>query len=298
MIGPCLPLRFEAPLARLRERLALNEPVFQELAKHCFLDNLHQTTVLLRPEPGLREKEELEEDQRLDQARKSMSPEAVKTTIEQTRHLLELQETPDRPEDLSKIPSLLRNDIDTKIKRTPQQMESLGGVTTYHHDLFTNGILYLDVGFNLQKVPSEMLQFVPLFGRAILEMNTHKEDFVSLSNRIGKTTGGIGVTPFVSSIHNRSDAAAWLFLRGKATRSKAPEMLDIFRDVLIDTDFGDRERFRQILLEEKAGYEAGIIPSGTSVADTRMRAGFSEAGWINERIKGVSPEYRIHGFNA
>lgn len=292
---PLEPLRFESPLARLKARLAAKEPVFQELVQTFFLENPHHSVVELKPEPGLARREQEAEEQRLREVRAGMSEEELRTTMEQTRRLREMQEAPDAPEDLATIPSLGRDDLNPAIKTTPQESGEIEGVTVQMHDLFTNGIVYCDVGFDLCRLPLELIPYVPLFGRCILEMDTRHEDFVSLSNRIGKTTGGIGASPLVSPRVGRGKPAAWLFLRGKSTAAQAPAMLEIFRDVLLDTDFSDRERFRQIVLEDKAGFEAGIVPSGTQVADTRMRAGYCPAGWYNEQLKGITQLFFLRG---
>ena len=55
-----------------------------------------------------------------------------------------------------------------------------------YHDLFTNGIVYLDLGFDLHALPKELLPLTEIFARALLEMGTDKEDYVKLSQRIGK----------------------------------------------------------------------------------------------------------------
>jgi Zn-dependent M16 (insulinase) family peptidase len=60
-----------------------------------------------------------------------------------------------------------------------------------YHDLFTNGIVYLDLGFDLHTLPIELLPLTEIFARALTEMGTDKEDYVKLSQRIGKSTGGI-----------------------------------------------------------------------------------------------------------
>jgi Zn-dependent M16 (insulinase) family peptidase len=41
-------------------------------------------------------------------------------------------------------------------------------------------------------------------------------------------------------------------------------------------------------LEEKANQEAGLIPSGHSVTNLRLRALFNEADWANEQMDGPS----------
>ena len=77
------------------------------------------------------------------------------------------------------------------------------GSTLLYHDLFTNGIVYLDIGFDLQMLPQELLPYIGVFGSVLLSMGTEREDFAKLSQRIGRTTGGIGSSPFTSSDSGR-----------------------------------------------------------------------------------------------
>jgi hypothetical protein len=77
-------------------------------------------------------------------------------------------------------------------------------------------------------------------------------------------------------------------LRGKSTVNQAGELLDILKEILLTAKFDDRERFKQIVLEEKSGMEAGLASSGHAFANQRLKARFSEAGWAQEQISGIS----------
>src|SRR5690606_18525515 len=123
----------------------------------------------------------------------------------------------------------------------------------------------------------DLLPYMPLFGRALLQTGTSRQDFVSLTQRIGRTTGGVGQHRGLATRTDGQGTAAWFFLSGKAVPDKFSGMLDIFHDVLLDAQLSNRERFRQMALEEKAGFEARLVPSGNAIADTRIKAGLTEA---------------------
>ncbi|HEX6384137.1 MAG TPA: peptidase M16, partial [Anaerolineae bacterium] len=114
---------------------------------------------------------------------------------------------------------------------------------------------------------------------------------VKLSQRIGRKTGGIHTTAFVSDIRESETGSTWLFVRGKATMEQTQELLAILRDVLLTANLDNQERFRQMVLEAKARKEASLVPSGHSIVNTRLRAHFSEAGWVAEQMGGVSYLY-------
>jgi Zn-dependent M16 (insulinase) family peptidase len=284
---PVAPLAFEAPLLAIKQRLEADEPYFENLIRSYFLENRHRTTVILEPESGLNQREEALENERLAKIKASMNAGELQSVVEDTRQLKLRQETPDPPEALATIPSLTLDDLDKENKLIPLVVTDLRGSQLLYHDLFTNGILYLDVGFDLHTLPQEYLPYVTLFGRSLVGLGTQSEDFVRLSQRIGSHTGGIHPTHLTSAVHDSSQGAAWLFLRGKATMQQSADLLEILRDVLLTVKLDNRERFRQMVLEAKASKEAGLVPGGHAIVNTRLRALFDEAGWIGEQIAGI-----------
>jgi len=285
---PLKPLAFEGPLTALKANLMAKPRYFEDLIEQYFLSNSHRTTILLRPEAGLNQKDELAEQDRLAKIRAGMSQADLLQVQQNAQALKQRQEMPDSAEALATIPSLKLADIDRENKKIPIQAAETDGSRLLYHDLFTNGIVYLDLGFDLHRLPQEYLSFVTLFGRSLLEMGTETQDFVKLSQRIGSTTGGIRPVSFTSAVHSQDKAAAWLFLRGKATMAQSKALLDVLKDILLTVHLDNRERFRQMVLEEKADQEAGLVPAGHRVVNKRLRSRFSEAGWAAEQIGGVS----------
>jgi Zn-dependent M16 (insulinase) family peptidase len=284
---PLAPLAYEAPLAAVKAHLESGEPYFENLIRRYLLENRHRTTVVLEPDPVLREREDAAEVKRLAEARARMSEEQLQAVIEKTRELKLRQETPDPPEALATIPSLELDDLDKENKLIPLTLSAENGTEILFHDLFTNGIVYLDVGFSLRALPQDLLPYVSLFGQALVKVGTEKEDFVKLSQRIGRTTGGIAPTTFTSAVRKSKNPAAWLFLRGKATVPHTGDLLAILQDMLLTVKLDNQERFQQIVLEAKAGMESSLVPGGHRVVNTRLRAHFEQAGWAAEQMGGL-----------
>jgi Zn-dependent M16 (insulinase) family peptidase len=170
----------------------------------------------------------------------------------------------------------------------PTKEVAVEGVRTLVHDIATNGIVYLDLGFDLKTLPRELLSYLPLFSRALKQTGTSKADFVALTQRIGRSTGGIGISRLNSPILDSDEAAAFLIVRAKATSDKTTEMLDIVHDVLTDARLDNRDRIRQIVAEDKARTEASLVPAGHQYVFTRLRASLHEADWLSEQTGGIT----------
>jgi Zn-dependent M16 (insulinase) family peptidase len=285
---PLARLAFAEPIAQLKTSLAKGERPFEALIERWFIENPHRTTLVLRPDPAQGDREAAEERARLDAERSYMSADALDGAVTWTRKLEELQNTPDSPEALATIPRLALGDLPRRNKAIPLETVSTSGTRVFFHDLPTNGIVYADIGFDLHQLPSELLPFVRLFGRALLETGVGDEDFVTLAERIGRLTGGISETRLISAVRGSTKATAFSFLRAKCMAEKSGDLVSILRDVLFKARLDNRDRIRQFIAEEKAAVEGELLPSGSSYALSRLMAKFNEADWAAEQVGGVS----------
>ncbi len=285
---PLAPLAYEAPLAALKQRVAAGERVFESLIQESFLDNPHRTTVLLTGDPEQSAREEAAERERLEQARASLSPSDLAGLAERAAELKRLQEAPDPPEKLALVPRLQLSDLDRENKTIPIAVSQKQDSRLLYHDLFTNGIVYFDIGFDLHTLTPDDLPFAYLFGRALVEMGTIRDDFVRLSQRIGRDTGGLAPTLLTTTVGGTKSASAWLFLRGKGLAHQANALLDILHDILLEVKLDNQDRFRQMVREHKARHESSLVPNGHAAVNLRLSARFDEAGWAEEQLRGVS----------
>lgn len=284
---PLQPLRFEAPLTAVKEKLAEHPEYLQELIRTYILDNTHRVTVFLEPDPELQQRWESEEKEKLAAIQAKLTDTQIDDIVATSEKLRELQATPDDPEALAAIPRLTLADLDKENKIIPIETSEANGADILYHDLFTNGIVYLEVGFNAHVLPADLLPYVKLFGQTLTQIGTETEDFVKLQQRIGRKTGGIHPSTFMAAKKEADDAALWLFLSGKSTVAQVDDMLAIIRDVFLTVKLDNQERFKQMVLRSKAGIESSLIPSGHSVVNRRIGSYFSESGWLAEKTGGI-----------
>ncbi|HEX5809686.1 MAG TPA: insulinase family protein, partial [Anaerolineales bacterium] len=280
-------LAFEGPLNEIKAQLASDPRYFEKLIQTHFLDNTHRTVLRLKPDPELGRRFDEDEKARLAKIRESLNEARIAELVENTRTLKTRQETPDAPEALETLPVLKLADLEKQSKNIPIDVQKLQDTQVLYHDLFTNGIVYLDLGFDLHALPGELLPLTEIFARALLETGTDKEDYVKLAQRIGKSTGGITSTAVTTTAFGSRESVAKLFFRGKATAAQSAELLNILQDILLSAKLDNRERLKQIVLEEKAGLEASLVPSGHIYVNQRLRAQFGESGWAKDQMSGI-----------
>jgi presequence protease len=280
-------LGFESSLNEVKERLSADVKYFEKLIQTHLLDNPHRTTLRLIPDPELGRRFDEDEKSRLAAIRESMKKSQIAQLVKDTKKLKIRQETPDTAEALATLPVLKLQDLEKQNKTIPIETIQIQDTPVLYHDLFTNGIVYIDLGFDLHALPKELLPLTEIFARALLEMGTEEYDYVKLSQRIGKSTGGIHGNAVSTTVRGTKENLSKLFMRGKATMGQSAELLNILKDILLNTKFDNRERLKQIVLEEKSGLESSLIPSGHIYANQRVRAQFGGAGWVNDQMSGI-----------
>ena len=114
---PLAPLAFEAPLRSIVKRVAAGERYFEGLIERHLIDNPHRATVLLKPDPNVRQEQEAAERARLEEDRVSMNEAQLREIAAAAVKLHRIQEAPDPPEALATIPMLARQDLDEKSKK-------------------------------------------------------------------------------------------------------------------------------------------------------------------------------------
>ena len=71
-------------------------------------------------------------------------------------------------------------------------------------------------------------------------MGTEADDFVQLTQRIGRTTGGIRTRTLISPRHEPAGLVAKVFVSGKCLAGQVPAMLDLMRDMILTTKLDDK----------------------------------------------------------
>lgn len=285
---PLIPLRWEKPLADIKQRLINGEKIFEKAIRQWFIENKHRSIVTLTPDPKLAEQHENDEQKQLKEIKDNLSELELTQLIKDTITLQKNQQRPDTPESLATIPSLTLGDLPPKNTIIPCTFYNDNQLTILTHPIDTSGIIYIECLFSLDAVPNDLLYLVPLFGRCLTELGTHKHSFVDLGVLLASKTGGVDASPFITTIRDTQLPVAKLCVSGKATTDHVTNLFSILEEILLETQFDQKERFLQMALEERARIEQSLIPAGHSIVMTRLRSPHSIAGYIGENIGGIA----------
>lgn len=86
---------------------------------------------------------------------------------------------------------LRREDIEKKAQPFQNEEYRAGEAVVLHHDLFTNGIGYVDLVFRAGSVPVELIPYLGLLKSVLGQMDTEHYSYGEFSNELNLHTGGI-----------------------------------------------------------------------------------------------------------
>lgn len=284
---PFLPLAWEKPLMNIKNRLQSGEKVFENAIKKWFLDNNHRTCVVLLPDEDLAEQRTSTEKARLQYMIKDLSAEQRIEIVQLSADLAEAQEREDGPEALATIPTLTLADIPNKGKEFPFAMVEQNAITLLHHEIDTNGILYVRMMLPLERVSQEDLPLLSLYCRGLSEMGTQKRDFVDLGLELSITCGALDANVAILTRVDDTTPQLYLKIYAKVVEEKIPALRELMHEVFCMPNFNNKERFVQMAWEDKARFEQSIIPAGHSLLASFLSGMQSPADQILENMGGL-----------
>ena len=286
-------LHIEANETYGKLKASIDQGYFEGLIKTYLLENHHKTILVVEPVPGLTTRKDQALAEKLKAYKASLTREQIEQIVEKTHGLLAYQEEEDSPEALATIPLLKREDMKKEAAPYVNEVKKAGKTTLLYHNVFTNGIGYLNLVFDLKKVPERLLPYVGILKSALTMVSTKNFGYGELFNEINIHTGGIQtVVNTYTNAENMKEYKATLEIRTKVLYEKRDKALELMKEILLTSDFEDTKRFYEIICEAKSRMQASMTGAGHSTALIRTLAYFSPTAVFSEKISGI-PQYRL-----
>jgi len=113
------------------------------------VDNPHRLLAVMEPDHDFSAKKDKSFQDKMDKLKSSLTKEELTQIDTQAAKLKKFQSEADTPEAAAMLPKLKLEDIPRKVEIIPTQKSIIENVQTLTHDLFTNGIAYVDLAFDL-----------------------------------------------------------------------------------------------------------------------------------------------------
>jgi len=266
---------------------------FEGLIQKYMLDNTHKSLLVVEPMPGLTTRKDRALAEKLAAYKDSLTKEEIGRIAADTKALLDYQEEPSSKEALESIPLLTREDMKKEATAFVNEVRSAGEIPLLYHNIFTNGIAYLKLVFDLSKVPGELLPYVGILKNVLMMVDTKEHPYGELFHEVNIHTGGIhfGVNTYVNA-DNLEEFQLKLEVKSKVLYENIGKAFELMKEIVLFSDFTDEKRIRELIGEGKSRMQASMTGAGHSVAAIRALSYFSKTAAVSEQISGI-PQYRL-----
>ncbi len=292
---PLLYLLCDDDIAAVRGELGTG--YFEALLREMLLDDEHMVEVTVLPSKSLGDETRAAEQARLAQAQAKWSEEERQALLAAQKALESWQASVDTPEALATLPRLSVADIDPLPEKQETQVTTRDGVTILHHPMATNGVVHVNLHFNVADLPLEKFADLSFLCGLFTELPTAHYTVEELQRELKKYVGfiNVGLTPY-SVVGNPDVCRPFLTVSFSVLEQNVPVAVELVCEIVTHTSFADAGQIQEILLQDCESMYQGFIEQGNKYAGMRTLRGVSASSAVLEQIEGYDFYRRIQAF--
>lgn len=283
---PLVGLDFPKIIEKIRKLWTDDPQLFQKMTGKWFIENRHRITVVMEPDPFFGEKKEAARREKMARLKKTLTTAELEEINSRARELRKFQSEPDTPEAAATIPKLAVADIPRQVEIIPTRNITIGGVPALQHDIFTNGIAYFDLVFDISHLPEDLQPYLPLLGKLMTGMGAAGYSYDEMAKRTALKLGGLGCDVGAGFCADGENCWQKMSFSGKALYRNLPDAVNLIGDILSAGDLGDFSRMEDLIAETKNNLQAAVIPSGHVFARMAAAAGLTFPAYRDEQWNG------------
>lgn len=275
------------------------------LIRTYLLDNPHFVRITMVPDKELSTQEIEEEQLVLRKIQEALSPTQVQQILDKSAELIAFQKKQEE-ENLDVLPKISLDDVPYAARQFALTEETVGPLQLFHHNCFTNDIVYADLIFDLPALTEEELPLVRLLTLFLTQVGSGGRSYVDTLDYMQAHTGGVG--SYLSMRMQATDSNLFvpsLILQGKALNRKAQKLFPLMLGITQTIDFNDLDRLKEVLLkhytmlhstfnQNALGYALNLSASGLDVASkvAQLWFGFDYYALIRKLVTEMESELK------
>ncbi len=283
---PMIGLDFSRVIENIRKRWTDDPEMFQKMTKQWLVDNSHRLLAVMTPDPDFGDKNERKWNDKMAAIKAGFSQDQLREIDEQASRLKVFQSEADSPEDAARLPKLELSDIPRAVETIAVKHTSVGPVSALEHDLFTNGIAYVDLAFDIAHIPEDLQLYLPLLGKMMSGMGAAGLTYDEMAKRIALYMGGFGYDLAAGFTAGADDTWQKMIFSFKSLYRNLPAAIHTVCDIICAGDLDQEARMRDLLAERKNNLQSSIVPSGHVFAKRAAGAALTLPAYRDEQWHG------------
>lgn len=277
----------------LREELG--KDYFVKILKEVFLEEAYTATYLAVPSKNIGKEKREKEHTKLTEQKERWSKEELNQVIELNRELNQWQQTTDQEYDIATLPKLNLSDVNENAEQRITNQSQWNGVTILTHPSKVNGIIYLNMYFNVGNIPEEMLPELGLLPNLLGNLPTENYSVAKLQQAIKRDIGMMNFDVKTYSVPGKTKECKVMLWAGcSVVEEKLVSAQKLLVEILLHTDWQAVDKIQEILTQCDQMFQQSLIMNGHSYAMKRAASKFSAESYVKEQMEGYSCYQWLH----
>jgi Zn-dependent M16 (insulinase) family peptidase len=288
-MDPVLAIRLSEQLAELRTRYEADPMFFERALDEMIVQNPHYTVLTFVPDKEYLLEKERALRRELEVRKASLGPGQREALLEEAREIAAIQCAPNPPEARASLPRLSLEDVDQEPAELATTAEEVCGRPLLWTDMFSNGVSYIAVAFDLRGIDDDLVDYLPLFADALRKMGAAGLSYEEMAEREALASGGVDTSiAWGGTVEDCRAFEPYLVVTANSLDPKLPDMLGVVSDRLLALDLSDRDRLEDVILQGRMHRASDIVPRGNAYAALYAARHLNANCAFAERVAGIT----------
>lgn len=290
---PAEGLKIHSLFDRLHQATLANPHYFSDIIQKYLLDNPHFIRIVMKPDSQQGEKEIQAEKNYLANIKESLTPAQDKELVKQAEDLAAFQKKQEE-EDIEILPKVSLNDIPLSARDYFLIHDKIEDLSIFHHNVFTNDIVYADLIFNLPYLEETDLAYLRLFTVVLAQVGCGDRSYQENLDYMQGNTGGIhaGISLNLQASQHQQFSPTF-HLRGKALYRKSQKLFPLLHETAATAQLGDFERLKEIIFKHFIAMESRLSQSALKYAINLSASSLNVASRVANDLYGLNYFWKI-----
>ncbi|MBR4434926.1 MAG: insulinase family protein [Clostridia bacterium] len=285
---PLLYLENDADIKALRKSAENGE--FDALLKELFdFDKLSVLTVV--PSKTYGEEQRAAEKARAEAMYAPLTEAERADLAAMNERLVRWQQTPDSKESVATLPVLPLSEVSEDPMDIPTRFYDENGAHIIEHRITANGIAHFMLYFTATDLEKAELAPAKLMTKLLGKLPTKRHTVAELGVLINTYIGRYGFEITTAAL-DKDSCTPYITAKFSALEENAEKAIGIITEILLETDFSDGSRIREIVQQTNEETKQFAINMSHALGICAVSSHYCAAGVVDDETKGVG--YRAY----
>lgn len=271
----------------LREKLQTG--YFEELLRALLADPTDKSWLYVLPSAEKGMEDVRQEAERLAQITGSWEEADWNAVYDALERMQQWQQSPDSEEALESLPHLDLTDIEREVPRIAKERQQIGETTVLHVQNETNGIVYLNLYFDISDFTLEEMRRMSVLTDCFGALGTKDYPADQLQTKIKEIFGHLSAKiKFASKQGELEQCKVYFVIAGGVLQENADQALELLQELLLHGRYDEVDRINEIILQTDYYLKQSLIGEGHNFAMDKALSAFSKEGAMKELLDGES----------